>query len=71
MLYLSLVLDHSHAFTSFKVDDICKLAKKLYPKDFTPMDLHGLGIQLEYNKLSMDHPNFKILILLILCLHII
>jgi len=57
-LYLNSALDPSHAFTLFKVDDIYKLAEKLYSEDFTPMDLHGLRIQLKYYKLSMNYPNF-------------
>ncbi|KAF3456004.1 hypothetical protein FNV43_RR00647 [Rhamnella rubrinervis] len=48
LLYLNSTLDHSHAFRSFKVDDICELAKKFYPEDFTYSDLYTLIIQLEY-----------------------
>jgi hypothetical protein len=57
LFYLSSALDPSHAFI-FKVDNICKFYEKFYSKDFFPMDLHGLRIQLEYYKLSMDYPNF-------------
>jgi hypothetical protein len=59
LLYLSSALDLSHAFTLFKVDDICKLGEKFYFEDFIPIDLHGLRIQLENYKLSMDHLNFQ------------
>jgi hypothetical protein len=59
LLYLGSVLNHFYAFTSFKIDDTCKFAEKLYPEDFALMNLHGSRIQLEYYKLSMDHPNFE------------
>ena len=59
LFYLSSVLDPSHALTTFKVDDICKLVEKVYLEDFTPMDLYSLRIHLEYYKLSTDHPNFQ------------
>jgi hypothetical protein len=59
LLYLGSVLDHFHAFTSFKIDDTCKLAEKFYTEDFALLNLHGSRIQLEYYKLSMDHPNFE------------
>ena len=58
LLYLSSALDPSHAFTLFKVDDICKLIEKFYSENFTPIDLHGLRIQLENYKFSMDYPSF-------------
>jgi hypothetical protein len=42
LLYLSSTLDLFHAFTSFKADDICKLAEKFYLENFTPIDLYSL-----------------------------
>ena len=51
LLYLGSVLDHFHAFTSFKIDDTCKLAEKFYTEDFALLNLHGSRIQLEYYKL--------------------
>ena len=59
LLYLSLALDPSHAFRSFNVDDICNLAEKFYPEDFTYSDLYALRIQLGYYKLSMDRSDFQ------------
>ena len=58
LLYLSATLDPSHAFRSFKIDNICNLAEKFYPEDFTHFDLYALRIELGYYRLSMDHPDF-------------
>ncbi|KAF3457324.1 hypothetical protein FNV43_RR01981 [Rhamnella rubrinervis] len=54
LLCLSSALDPSHGFRSFNIDDICKLAEKFYPEDFTHSELYPLRIQLGYYKLSMD-----------------
>ena len=35
LLVLSLALDPRDGYISFRVDDICKLANKFYPEDFT------------------------------------
>ena len=35
LLVLSSALDPRDDYVSFKVDDICKLVNKIYPKDFT------------------------------------
>ena len=59
LLYLSSTLDPSHAFRSFKIDNICNLAEKFYPEDFTHFDLYALRIQLRYYKLSMDRSDFQ------------
>ena len=47
LLCLSSALDPCHTFRSFHVDDICKLAQKFYPEDFTTSELYALRIQLE------------------------
>ncbi|CAL2231487.1 unnamed protein product [Prunus armeniaca] len=47
LLTLSSALDPSNDFKAFKIDDICKLAKKFYPGDFTSKDLRLLRYQLE------------------------
>ena len=53
------MLDPSHAFRSFEVDNISNFVEKFYPKDFTHSDLYTLIIELGYHKLSMDHPDFQ------------
>ncbi|KAL6292914.1 hypothetical protein ACE6H2_001056 [Prunus campanulata] len=47
LLILSSALDPSNGFKSFKIDDICKLAEKFYPQDFTVKELRLLRCQLE------------------------
>ncbi|KAI5318135.1 hypothetical protein L3X38_037843 [Prunus dulcis] len=42
LLILSSALDPSDGFKSFKIDDICKLAEKFYPQDFTVKELRLL-----------------------------
>ena len=59
MLYLSTMLDPSHAFSSFKVNNICNIAEKFYPEDFTHSNLYALRIELGCYKLSMDHIDFQ------------
>ncbi|XP_021825369.1 zinc finger MYM-type protein 1-like [Prunus avium] len=46
-LTLSSTLDPNNDFKAFKIDDICKLAEKFYPGDFTSKDLRLLRYQLE------------------------
>ena len=59
LLCLSSALDPCHTFRSFHVDDICKLAHKFYPEDFTTSELYALRIQLEFYKTEMDRrPDF-------------
>ncbi|XP_021829144.1 zinc finger MYM-type protein 1-like [Prunus avium] len=47
LLILSSALDPSNGFKSFKIDDICKLAEKFYPQDFTVKELRLLRCQIE------------------------
>ncbi|XP_021830109.1 uncharacterized protein LOC110770304 [Prunus avium] len=56
LLTLSSALDPSNDFKAFKIDDICKLVEKFYPRDFTSKDLRLLRYQLELfeSKLHLD-----------------
>ncbi|XP_021816365.1 uncharacterized protein LOC110758764 [Prunus avium] len=47
LLTLSFALDPSNDFKAFNIDDICKLAEKFYPGDFTSKDLRLLRYQLK------------------------
>ncbi|XP_057444729.1 uncharacterized protein LOC130736973 [Lotus japonicus] len=48
------------AFKSFKVDDICKLVEKYYPKDFTDQENIHLRIQLQHYELDvLKHFDFQ------------
>ena len=47
LLTLSSTLDPVDGFKSFKIDDICTLAQKFYPQDFTRTELDILKRQLE------------------------
>ena len=63
LLYLSSALDPSHAFRSFNVDDICNLAEKFYPEDFTYSCLYALRIELGIIGFQWIIRTFRILIL--------
>ncbi|XP_008244972.1 PREDICTED: zinc finger MYM-type protein 1-like [Prunus mume] len=54
LLTLSSALDPSNEFKAFKIDDICKLAEKIYPGDFTSKDLRLLRYQLELFESKME-----------------
>ncbi|XP_052206859.1 uncharacterized protein LOC127811192 [Diospyros lotus] len=45
---LSVALDPRNSFESFNSDDICTLAKKFYPKDFSSQDICALEYELKY-----------------------
>ncbi|KAL8473399.1 hypothetical protein ACS0TY_030293 [Phlomoides rotata] len=51
LLSLSMALDPKKSFESFNNDDICKLAKKLYPGEFTDQDI----VSLEYELIHYKH----------------
>ena len=53
LLVLSSSLDPRDDYVSFKVDDICKLANKFYPKDFTEQEKLHLKFQLELFELDV------------------
>ena len=44
LLCFSSTLDPCHTFRLFHIDDICKLAQKFYPQDFTTSKLYALRI---------------------------
>jgi len=53
LLSLSSALHPSGNFRSFNVDNICNLAEKFYPQDFTSQDIHALRCQLMHYKLDV------------------
>nr|XP_027096340.1 uncharacterized protein LOC113716245 [Coffea arabica] len=53
LLVLSTVLDPRNGFIMFKIDDICKLAKKFYPNDFMEQELVRLKIELQHFELDI------------------
>ncbi|XP_021830276.1 zinc finger MYM-type protein 1-like [Prunus avium] len=55
LLSLRSALDPRDAFKRFNIDDICTLAEKLYPLDFTTTELYALNQQLGFYKIDMDH----------------
>ncbi|XP_062170423.1 uncharacterized protein LOC133876156 [Alnus glutinosa] len=60
LLTLSVALSPKDAYKSFKIDDICKLAKKFYPKDFNKQERFCLKFQLEHYKLDVPkHSDFQ------------
>ncbi|XP_074590613.1 uncharacterized protein LOC141846466 [Curcuma longa] len=48
LLALCSALDPTDSFKKFNVDDICKLASKFYPMDFTQQEIHALKAELEH-----------------------
>jgi len=42
------VLEPNDNFKSFKIDVICKLAEKFFPKDFNKQNIYYLTFKLEY-----------------------
>ncbi|KAK3198800.1 hypothetical protein Dsin_022215 [Dipteronia sinensis] len=53
LLVLSEALNPMNGFKSFKIDSICTLAKKFYPKDFVEDELNALKRQLEHYKFDV------------------
>ncbi|XP_075512752.1 uncharacterized protein LOC142548333 [Primulina tabacum] len=53
LLSLSTALDPKNSFDSFNSDDICKLAKKFYPGDFTDQEIVALEYELIHYKLDV------------------
>ncbi|XP_042380193.1 zinc finger MYM-type protein 1-like [Zingiber officinale] len=66
LLSLSTALDPKNSFDSFNSDDICKLAKKFYPQDFTSQDIVALEYELVHYKLDVVQ-NLKVSTLVELC----
>ncbi|KAL5745888.1 hypothetical protein ACOSP7_027034 [Xanthoceras sorbifolium] len=60
LLALSSALDPMNNLESFNIDDICSLAKKFYPIDFTKRELAVLKRQLQHYKNNiLVHPKFR------------
>ncbi|XP_075481078.1 uncharacterized protein LOC142521773 [Primulina tabacum] len=66
LLSLSTALDPKNSFDSFNSDDICKLAKKFYPGDFTDQEIVALEYELIHYKLDVMQ-NLKVSTLIKLC----
>ncbi|XP_047309724.1 uncharacterized protein LOC124913157 [Impatiens glandulifera] len=66
LLSLSTSLDPKNSFDSFNSDDICKLATKFYPEDFTEQDIIALKYELVHYKLDVMQ-NLKVSTLVELC----
>ncbi|KAH9677684.1 DUF4371 domain-containing protein [Citrus sinensis] len=59
LLTLSLALDPVDGFKSFDIDNICSLAEKFYPHNFTPNEVLVLRRELEHYQIDLIH-DFKI-----------
>ncbi|GAV56929.1 Dimer_Tnp_hAT domain-containing protein, partial [Cephalotus follicularis] len=60
LLVLCSALDPRDNYKLFKVDDICKLAAKFYPDDFTEQEKLYLRIQLQHYELDVpNHAELK------------
>ncbi|KAH9741125.1 TTF-type domain-containing protein [Citrus sinensis] len=60
LLTLSSALDPVDGFKSFDIDNICSLAKKFYPHDFTPNEVLALRRELEHYQIDvLSHPQFQ------------
>ncbi|XP_071933013.1 uncharacterized protein [Coffea arabica] len=55
LLVLSTVLDPRNGFIMFKIDDICKLAKKFYLNDFMEQELVRLKIEFQHFELGIPN----------------
>ena len=60
LLVISKALYPQDSYNYFNVEDICKLASKFYPMDFTEQEKLRLKYQLEIYKLNViRHPKFQ------------
>ncbi|KAK9105836.1 hypothetical protein Scep_022680 [Stephania cephalantha] len=55
ILKLSCVLQPNDQFKLFDVDQICILARKFYPADFSDQEMHHLRCQLEHYEIDVLH----------------
>ena len=55
LLTLSSTLNPVDGFKSFSIEDICTLAQKFYPQDFTRTELDTLRRQLEHYEYAVVH----------------
>ncbi|XP_020108830.1 uncharacterized protein LOC109724423 [Ananas comosus] len=54
LLTLSCALDPKDGCKSFNIDDICNLAKRYYPQDFTEFEREGLRIELRHYEFEIS-----------------
>ncbi|KAH9686650.1 TTF-type domain-containing protein [Citrus sinensis] len=60
LLTLSSALDPVDGFKSFDIDNICSLAEKFYPHDFTPNEVLALRRELEHYQIdALSDPRFQ------------
>jgi hypothetical protein len=60
LLVLCASLDPRDSFQSFNIDDICLLALKFYPADFTEQERNNLRQQLQHYELNVPtNPKFQ------------
>ncbi|XP_022877831.1 uncharacterized protein LOC111395863 [Olea europaea var. sylvestris] len=68
LLSLTVALDPQNSFESFNGDDICKLAEKFYPCDFSQQELHSLRFELKHYEYDVIRdPRFQVSSLSELC----
>ncbi|XP_042386730.1 uncharacterized protein LOC121978454 [Zingiber officinale] len=67
LLSVSTALDPKNSFDSINSDDICKLAKKFYPEDFTNQDI----VALEYELQLTESGRSKVYIMLTKLIHLV
>ena len=60
LLILSTSLDPRGSFSSLKIDDLCTLASKFYPADFSNQEIDNLRCQLRHYQLDVPtNPKFQ------------
>lgn len=60
LLILSTSLDPRDSFSSLKIDDVCTLASKFYPSDFSNQEIDNLRCQLRHYQLDVPtNPEFQ------------
>jgi hypothetical protein len=60
LLILCTSLDPSDSFSSFNIDNVCSLASKFYPADFTEQERANLRCQLRHYELDVpSNPRFQ------------
>ena len=60
LLILCNSLDPRDSFSSLNIDDVCSLASKYYPADFTEQERNNLRCQLQHYELDMPtNPRFQ------------
>ncbi|XP_022880653.1 zinc finger MYM-type protein 1-like [Olea europaea var. sylvestris] len=68
LLSLSAALDQKDSFESFNIDNICKLAEKFYPENFSQQDIYCLKVELQhYQNDVIFEPRFQVPTLSDLC----